>query len=465
MISDTCYDRGPVIAGGADSLGQIAVLLPDAGDVLDVGCATGRLGQYLQQNTSCSVDGIEINAEAAAQARMHYRSIYAIDLDQPSQLDQLSRRYDVIILADVLEHLRYPQEVLQALVGRLAPGGRFLVSLPNVAHVAVAANLLRGRFPYQEQGLLDRTHLRFFTRDSAFELFQACGLPNVALRSRVVVGAQGTELNQVFSSGLLPEEAAALARMPEGSTYQFIFEVAADSSSLPFSEPPDQAAAAAPALFLLVQLFYRHAGSDDVHSLGAKLSFSGDPGLVSFYLPLGLAWLRFDPADLIGIVRIKTLRLRDRFGQEIWRLKITDQITEISQPLTLEWDANAPAGPELLVYSSHSDPWFVLPAPEEVLAQAATLEVALDWPRSHDYWILERRFSSDKKNLESEVARLASDVGASAAELAILRQALSVAEQVHAHLEGEHLRLVENLQRPFFLFKCLIKRLLGRACP
>ncbi len=83
--------------------------------------------------------------------------------------------FDVVVAGDVLEHLPRPEDLLSALKPLLAPGGTLLVSLPNVANVTVRAALLAGRFPYADRGILDRTHLRFYTRASARGLLAAAG--------------------------------------------------------------------------------------------------------------------------------------------------------------------------------------------------------------------------------------------------------------------------------------------------
>ena len=89
--------------------------------------------------------------------------------------DELGR-YDAILLGDVLEHLRNPRAILEKLAGKLKPGGKILISLPNIANIWVRLNLLLGRFNYSRVGILDETHLRFFTLKSARQLAADSGL-------------------------------------------------------------------------------------------------------------------------------------------------------------------------------------------------------------------------------------------------------------------------------------------------
>jgi SAM-dependent methyltransferase len=158
--------------------------VPDGARVLDVGCATGYLAAELVKR-GCTVDGIEFDRDAAEQARAHCREVVVGDLEAPFTHAEVERmlagaRPDVIVCADVLEHLRDPWTVLAWLRTLLAPGppgdaGKAIISVPNIAHWTARRALLRGRFDYADHGLFDRTHLRFFTRDSARELARRAG--------------------------------------------------------------------------------------------------------------------------------------------------------------------------------------------------------------------------------------------------------------------------------------------------
>ena len=166
MDSALRYDR-PAGLEGEDSLSGIARLIAAGATVLDLGAATGKLGAHLSRHKRCTVDGVEFDPQTAALARPHYRKLLELDLDQALLLDHFpAAAYDAIVCADVLEHLRDPGKVLDQLPALLAPGGRALLSIPNVGYAGVVAGLLAGDFQYRPTGLLDETHLRFFTRAS-----------------------------------------------------------------------------------------------------------------------------------------------------------------------------------------------------------------------------------------------------------------------------------------------------------
>lgn len=160
--------------GGTHAL--LVRLVPPGSRVLDVGCATGYLGELLAAQR-CSVVGIDADHEAVAAARLSgaYLSVHEIDLDDP--VANLPRSaFDIVLCADVLEHLRDPEGALRRLRRLVADDGRLVVSLPNVAHLSVRLGLLAGRFRYTQRGILDRTHLHFYTHDSAVALVNSVGL-------------------------------------------------------------------------------------------------------------------------------------------------------------------------------------------------------------------------------------------------------------------------------------------------
>lgn len=155
------------------------------GRILEVGCARGRLGQELKrQDPSRYVAGVERDPDAAQVAKERLDAVYVLDVQadvppiEPGSLD-------CILFGDVLEHLLDPEDVLRRYRDLLAPDGIVLISLPNVQHFSVIRGLLRGDFMYQPFGLLDSTHLRFFTSMSFAKLMLDAGfLPRIEDRIR-----------------------------------------------------------------------------------------------------------------------------------------------------------------------------------------------------------------------------------------------------------------------------------------
>ncbi len=154
---------------------QYLLSCPRTNRILDVGTAYGYLGEVLRDEGFTHVDGLEQDPVHVQAARKVYNTVIEHNLDLPEQWS-LSEPYDIIICADVLEHLRDPWRTLNWLVQALAPGGRLLISVPNSGHWWFRLNVLVGRFPVEDRGLFDQGHLRFFTWTTLKQLTSEVGL-------------------------------------------------------------------------------------------------------------------------------------------------------------------------------------------------------------------------------------------------------------------------------------------------
>jgi methionine biosynthesis protein MetW len=202
--------RRQIVAGERTSLSVLAGLVAPGSTVLDLGTGSGALGAYLTHEKNCVCDGVTISEEEAALARDGYREVIVGDLEEAAWAASFEgRRYDAIICADVLEHLRRPQEVLTLCEALLAPGGRLLVSIPNAGYSGLVAELMHGEFRYRDEGLLDRTHLRFFTRRSVTEFLQSnrWGLDAIEPIARAIRPAAAR-------GGAVPARAAGRGHVP-----------------------------------------------------------------------------------------------------------------------------------------------------------------------------------------------------------------------------------------------------------
>jgi methionine biosynthesis protein MetW len=170
------YDRLVARDGLSAAHELVLAAVPDGARVLDVGCAGGHLAAALTSR-GCAVVGVELDASAA---RARGLEVVAGSIDEDEVRAQLPGDLDAVLCADVLEHLPRPEETLAFLVTLLRPGGRAILSLPNAGHWTMRRAVLRGRFPQEEFGLFDRTHLRWFTLPSARALVEGAGLRVVA---------------------------------------------------------------------------------------------------------------------------------------------------------------------------------------------------------------------------------------------------------------------------------------------
>lgn len=154
-------------------------LLPPGGRVLDIGCASGGLLARLRSQAG-HLAGLELSASAARAAAQIGDQVVCGALEDP-QLPFQPASFDLVVLADVLEHLADPPAGLARAIAWCRPGGAVLVSVPNVAHWHARLTLLRGRWPQDESGTFDASHLRWFTRESLRTLLADAGLRDVEL--------------------------------------------------------------------------------------------------------------------------------------------------------------------------------------------------------------------------------------------------------------------------------------------
>jgi 2-polyprenyl-3-methyl-5-hydroxy-6-metoxy-1,4-benzoquinol methylase len=196
--------------------------------VLDVGCATGYLARALA-GRGCTVSGFESDTEAAEVARPALDRLVVGDIEHTDLTEAFGgERFDVVVFGDVLEHLRDPLAALKAARAVLADRGSVVASIPNIAHGSVRLALMAGRFDYQPLGLLDSTHVRFFTRTSIEALLREAGMAPVEVR-RTTAGFFDTPV-PVAESELPPEVVDAVLADPEAHTYQFVVRAVVDDA-------------------------------------------------------------------------------------------------------------------------------------------------------------------------------------------------------------------------------------------
>lgn len=181
-MTQSFYDaKASLYDHGVNSVVREAVLaaLPPGGRVLDVGCGSGGLLASLRGQAGYRA-GVELSATAASAAAQAADDVVNLPVD--AELPFAPASFDVVVCADVLEHLPEPAAVLRSLVALCRPGGACVVSVPNVANWQARLRLLRGDWRYEPVGLFDSGHLRFFTRATLLELVTGCGLTVASCR-------------------------------------------------------------------------------------------------------------------------------------------------------------------------------------------------------------------------------------------------------------------------------------------
>ncbi len=186
---------------------EIIDLLPDTVlRVLEVGCGTGETLSIIKSKFPNSMTvGIELCDVAAALAMTKVDVVHNLDIEDAEGRLSLGQ-FDLILLLDVLEHLRNPWAILKSLVSEnLCTGGTVITSIPNARNHSLVVQLLQGEFRYTESGVLDKTHLRFFTKKTMARLIEKSGLNILECLPTNTAGESRSALLNRFSCGLLEE--------------------------------------------------------------------------------------------------------------------------------------------------------------------------------------------------------------------------------------------------------------------
>ena len=432
-----------------DSLAVLVSLVPPATEVLDVGTGAGALGRHLVATSGCRVDGVTASETEAARAAMHYRKLAVADLNL-ERLDDLfpGRKYDVIVCADVIEHLQRPTALLESCHRLLKDGGKLLLSVPNVAYSGLIAELLLGDFRYRDEGLLDRTHVRFFTRQSLMRLLRESRWS--ADRLQVVSLDLCDSEFQPALDVLPPAVRRYLLARPDGMAYQFIVSArpwAGGDASEPEGGVNEPAVTASYSLQLYLKTAAGYAEDRKVVTV-ARIGERRQR--VSFKLPAntdGLTGLRLDPADRPGFLHVFAMHLVNAAGGVIWEWNGSS--ANLCNGETHDLLMHAPFSAEggVVLLSTGDDPYFELPLDAGHLAGHVgplRLELELSWPMAPEYLLfvdeLYRR-SEREQCLEHELkASLAREQRLKEAAHAA---AVEAHDQAMATLAAERRRLLQ----------------------
>jgi glycosyltransferase involved in cell wall biosynthesis/2-polyprenyl-3-methyl-5-hydroxy-6-metoxy-1,4-benzoquinol methylase len=194
--------------------------------VLELGCSSGYLSKFLKEELACHVVAVDIDKHATEQAKEFCEKVIVADLDNQTWLKDIEdETFDVILCADVLEHLKNPVQLLSSLKPFLHAESRLLASVPNVAHVSIRLELLLGHFDYESLGLLDDTHLHFYTRDGLILMLMQAGYVCSDISYSIQDLADEAVDYYLEKMGLeASEETRKLLRAPDAVAYQFIIE-------------------------------------------------------------------------------------------------------------------------------------------------------------------------------------------------------------------------------------------------
>jgi len=222
MMTESRYDFDLDLTN-TNSLSLIIGQIKRGSVVLEFGPANGRMTRYLKEALDCRVYLVEIDEKAGKQAAKYGEDIVIDDAETYSWYEKYEMlRFDYITFADVLEHLRDPEALIAKAKKLLKQDGSILLSVPNLAHNSVAISLLNNEFEYTKTGLLDNTHIHFFTKKSLDHAMERCGLI-VAKRFATYAPAGTTEIPVTNTSVAGIDESYWKSR-PLGEVYQYVYE-------------------------------------------------------------------------------------------------------------------------------------------------------------------------------------------------------------------------------------------------
>ncbi|MCB1907720.1 MAG: class I SAM-dependent methyltransferase [Rhodocyclaceae bacterium] len=441
------YDRC-LETEGRSSLAVIAARVPRMAKVLDIGCGTGALGRRLAQTHACAVDGVTFNPREAALAAAHCRHVGVLDLEQAVLADALrGARYDVIVCADILEHLRAPGRLLDQLPALLADGGRLLVSVPNTGYAGIVAELMQGDYLYRPEGLLDDTHVRLYTRRSLLRQLREHGFAPTAVET-IERELCYSEFEPTLA-GLPPAVRSYVLGRPDAFVYQFIVE--ATPATVGRRQEPtalDTGETGRPyfttAIGMLVDQDYAEATRCFARGLIGEARQT-----VRFALPAldrPARRLRCEPAHRPGVMQLWAVRLVKGQDTVVWRWDgLLESLASVVRT-NMKFAAAQDRPGELTMMLEDDDPSFELPIPPEMLDKAFDgqhrIAIELGWPVSADYQLLPPLLAAE---LEASRTALAERT----------RERDSLRAELDALVSGRAFRLARRLSR-------IKRRLTGR---
>lgn len=408
----------------ADSLAQLSEWVPAGSTVLELGPAEGYFTRHLNETRQCAIDAVEIDREMAEKARPWCRRLIVGDLESMALAEVFpAHAYDAIILADVLEHLRFPERLLPQLASLLKPGGACLISVPNIAYGGLIAELLEGRFDYRGEGLLDRTHLRFFTRDSLAALLDGTGWHAREWRP-VMLPFFESEFRTRLET--LPAAVTTLLdSQPALHCYQWL------AKAKPKTQDGPEGPAALPAKpfseHFPVRLFWADGDAPFDYSRSQVVwgKVGAERQTVRFTLPAEGRGrrLRLRLADRPGFVRLYSIDVRGDGGAVLWRWASGFGGAALGGAMA-EMDCTG-GGAYALAVLRGAESWLDLPLAKDGNAVPGSVLVGLGWPMSPDFRIARQGWERALIPLQMETNAVKALVGTRDLELATRDAALA----------------------------------------
>lgn len=411
-----------------DSLARIVQSIPPACRVLDVGTGAGALGRYLR-TVGCYVDGITYSEEEATLAKEDYARIEILDLEKtlPSRLFT-GQVYDVIVCADILEHLRNPLEVLCDLRTLLENGGIVMLSIPNATYMGVIYELMGGRFARTREGILDATHVNFYDRESLVELVNAAGF-SIRAVTDVRKGLAASEFSRLDTQAFPKCITDYIESLLDADVYQFVWTLAPtqEGEAAPPPALPTRPTVHIPPQFA-AQVFWDFGqGFDETHSAHAWGNLHESPQTLIFTLSVTETpkCLRIDFADRAGVFEFFSFCLIDSKNNILFKWH-GDWFSALRMN-ECEILPTVGSNNGRLFRATGDDPWISLPA-EDCWRSAVRAELVITAPQRYQdaafIWA-DKSYRHTIQTLREQLAATTESLSLSVAEQASTSQQLT----------------------------------------
>ncbi|MEJ8322438.1 glycosyltransferase [Kosakonia sacchari] len=355
MTDNHKYSREQ-LGNSEDSLFVVSSFIENGSVVLDVGCYEGALGKYLISEKGCIVDGIEYEDAAAAIAGQSYRKVNVADLNVNNVFAMLSDKYDFIIFADVLEHLYDPATVLQNALACLKKNGKVIISVPNVGYQGVITELANGEFFYRQTGILDKTHLRFFTRKSLKRLIN-----NAGLTANVIRDIRLLNNDSEFANNVTTTNADRLNQLidifPDVNAYQFVAQCSFGGESAKTVERRALVQSGEQFKFR-AKLYWRADDCEynDENSVAKLIPYNNQSMTISLDLPKGQSFseIRIDLCEEPMLCYLFNITIKSHTDEILHIVPLADIRAQDKSTYVRLLDVD-----KTVVYCFHNDPAFV----------------------------------------------------------------------------------------------------------
>ncbi|WP_217593040.1 glycosyltransferase [Cohnella sp. GbtcB17] len=394
--------------------------------VLELGTATGYMTKYMKETLGCFITGIEMDSQSARIASQYCEELVLADLEDLSWFPKISNReFDYIICADVLEHLRNPSEVLLNAIKLLKKNGTVIVSVPNIGHNAIIMDLINGKFNYRKLGLLDDTHVKFFTRENLLNMLDEVELTPINITATFAL-PENTEFQQNY--GLVSDGfRSSLTSNKDGHVYQFIAickknEEVNHSFTVEFDIDKEELK---PRInYKFAQLFF---SKDENFSEENSFKFSIDASRVTISCEFknNNNVIRFDPINFPGVINSLRLEVIDEENRKVYEWG--------QQPGIVTSLTNMQEIDENFLLCLDSDPQIIISLP--ILGNGRTLKMNAEFEYNEDiHGVLLSELDAKKKhidNLSESLAHEKQSLALSVSQNLEIKSELSTKEKYH----------------------------------